>query len=181
MYPASLDLRDRRAVVIGGGTVATRRALGLVEAGAMVDVIAPVLSERLRRAVVDGLLGWHARPYRRGDLTSPEPAWLVHTATGQPGVDSAVARDAAEERIWCVNAADHLGSAAWTPSVVRGSGEALGIEIAITAGGDPGRAMALRDAVAALLQSGSLPVAAIRRPASGLTISPQASQEPLRA
>lgn len=66
MYPASLDLRDRRAVVIGGGTVATRRALGLVEAGAMVDVIAPVLSERLRRAVVDGLLGWCARPYRRG-------------------------------------------------------------------------------------------------------------------
>lgn len=180
MYPTALDLRGRRVVVVGGGAVATRRAMGLIDAGAVVDVIAPAISNMLAGLVAEGSVRWLARGYLPGDLTAPEPAWLVHTATGTPGTDERVAYEAAEARIWCVNAADHRRSAAWTPAVVRGVGEADGIEIAITAGGDPRRAMALRDAVAALLGDGSLPVAGVRRAPVGLTNSSQVSQETLR-
>ena len=59
---------------------------------------------------------------------------------------------------------------AWTPAVARGGadGPAEGITVAVTAGGDPRRAVAVRDAVAAALDSGTLPVRRVRRPASAL-------------
>ena len=40
-YPLMLDLTGRRAVVVGGGRVALRRAQALLAAGALVHVIAP--------------------------------------------------------------------------------------------------------------------------------------------
>ena len=51
----------------------------------------------------------------------PEPAWLVHTATGDPAVDDQVAREADAARTWCVRADDASRSAAWTPAVARGA------------------------------------------------------------
>ena len=47
-YPIYLDLRERPCVVIGGGRVAERKALSLLEAGADVTVVSPSLSPKLR-------------------------------------------------------------------------------------------------------------------------------------
>lgn len=166
-YPLALDLGGRRAVVVGGGPVAARRAAGLVAAGAAVEVFAPWASEDLREQAAAGAVVWHEREYLVGDLVDPEPAWLVHTATGDRPVDDAVAAHAEAARIWCVRADDAAASTAWTPAVARGGadGPAEGITIAVTAGGDPRRAVAVRDAVAAALDSGALPVRRVRRPA----------------
>src|ERR1700733_14965303 len=73
-YPIALDLSGRAVVVVGGGTVALRRARALVEAGAVVTVIAPQV-----RPEFDGL-GVHVVPrgYRDGDLYG---CWLGHAAT----------------------------------------------------------------------------------------------------
>ncbi len=46
-YPAYLDLRERPCVVIGGGAVAERKALSLLEAGAVVTIISPALTPKL--------------------------------------------------------------------------------------------------------------------------------------
>jgi uroporphyrin-III C-methyltransferase/precorrin-2 dehydrogenase/sirohydrochlorin ferrochelatase len=166
-YPLALDLGGRRAVVVGGGPVAARRAAGLAAAGAVVEVFAPWASEDLREQAAAGAVVWHEREYLVGDLVHPEPAWLVHTATGDRPVDDAVAAHAEAARIWCVRADDAAASSAWTPAVARGGarGPAEGITIAVTAGGDPRRAVAVRDAVAAALDSGSLPVRRLRRSA----------------
>ena len=163
-YPLTLDVRDRRVLVVGGGPVASRRAAGLVAAGAAVEVVAPWVTEDLRDLHSAGQVVWHERDYVVGDLVSPEPAWLVHTATGDRGVDAAVAAHADAARIWCVRADDASASSAWTPAVARGaeSGAAEGITVAVTAGGDPRRAVAVRDAVAAALDSGTLPVRRVR-------------------
>lgn len=163
-YPVSLDLRGRRAVVVGGGPVAARRTAGLVAAGAAVEVIAPWVTEDVQDLLADGRVVWHQREYLVGDLVDPEPAWLVHTATGDRDVDTAVAAHADAARVWCVRADDASASSAWTPAVARGaeSGPAAGVTIAVTAGGDPRRAVAVRDAVAAALDSGTLPVRRVR-------------------
>lgn len=121
MYPLFLDLTGRRVVVVGGGCVATRRARGLVEAGAAVEVIAPEITDGLRGLVASGAVAWTAREYRSGDLMDPDPAWVAHTATGVREVDALVSWEAAAERIWCVNAADRDRSTAWTPAVARGT------------------------------------------------------------
>jgi len=163
-YPITLDLSGRRVLVVGGGPVASRRTAGLLAAGAAVEVVAPWVTEDLRDAAEDGRLVWHERDYLVGDLVDPEPAWLVHTATGDRLVDEAVAAHADAARIWCVRADDAVSSAAWTPAVARGRADsaAEGVTVAVTAGGDPRRATAVRDAVAAALESGTLPVRRVR-------------------
>jgi uroporphyrin-III C-methyltransferase/precorrin-2 dehydrogenase/sirohydrochlorin ferrochelatase len=156
-YPVVLDLAGRRALVVGGGPVAARRATGLAEAGADVEVVAPWLCEELALLVADRRAAWHARDYLPGDV---DGAWFVQTATGDRAVDDAVAAAADAARVWCVRADDASRSAAWTPAVARTRD---GLLVAVTGGGDPGRSRAVRDAVAAGLDSGTLPVRRTRR------------------
>ena len=96
-YPLALDLADRMVVVVGGGQVARRRVTAMLEAGALVRVIAPEITAEL--AGLDVAL--HQRQYRDGDLTG---AWLAHAATDDPAVNAAVAAEAERRRIWCVRA-----------------------------------------------------------------------------
>ncbi|AXJ08398.1 uroporphyrinogen-III C-methyltransferase [Arthrobacter sp. PM3] len=151
IYPTALRLLGRAVLVVGGGPVAARRAKGLLDAGARVTVVAPVASPALAELAAAGLLTWEARPYRSSDV---DAVWFVQTATGDAAVDARVAADAEAQRIWCVNASDHEASAAWTPAVAVVDD----VKIAVNAGGDPRRAMALRDAVATALETGDLPL-----------------------
>ncbi|MGV1007370.1 MAG: uroporphyrinogen-III C-methyltransferase [Dermatophilaceae bacterium] len=168
MHPISLDLTGRRVLVVGAGAVATRRLRRLLADGADVTVVAPQASEEIVRLAGAGTLRWLARGYRRRDLTSPARAWLVHTATGSAAVDEAVATDADHAHIWCVRADDAGRSAAWTPAVARGTSASVadGVTVAVTGDRDPVRAVAVRDAVQAGLDSGVLPVRRTRRPAA---------------
>ncbi|UKA53325.1 uroporphyrinogen-III C-methyltransferase [Arthrobacter sp. FW305-BF8] len=151
IYPTALRLLGRPVLVVGGGRVAARRAKGLLDAGARVTVVAPEATPALRELADAGLLTWEPRIYRSDDV---DGVWFVQTATGDPAVDTRVAADAEAQRVWCVNASDHESSAAWTPAVA----EVDDVKIAVNAGGDPRRAMALRDAVATALESGDLPL-----------------------
>jgi uroporphyrin-III C-methyltransferase/precorrin-2 dehydrogenase/sirohydrochlorin ferrochelatase len=151
IYPTALRLLGRPVLVVGGGPVAARRAKGLLDAGARVTVVAPVASAALRELADAGLLTWERRPYVPSDV---DGVWFVQTATGDPAVDTQVSADAEAQRIWCVNASDHEASAAWTPAVAVVDD----VQIAVNAGGDPRRAMALRDAVATALETGDLPL-----------------------
>jgi uroporphyrin-III C-methyltransferase / precorrin-2 dehydrogenase / sirohydrochlorin ferrochelatase len=151
IYPTALRLLGRPVLVVGGGPVAARRAKGLLDAGAQVTVVAPVASPALQDMADAGLLTWEQRTYRPEDV---DGVWFVQTATGDSAVDAQVSADAEALRIWCVNASDHEASAAWTPAVA----EVDDVKIAVNAGGDPRRAMAVRDAVATALETGDLPL-----------------------
>ena len=147
-YPLLLDLTGRRVLVVGGGAVAARRALALADAGARVELVAPSIVSELRD---DPRIVVHHRGYHRDDLVD---AWLVQTCTGIDSVDAAVARDADGARIWCVRASAADVSAAWTPAVAR----LADVVVSVNAGADPVRARTLRDAIAALLRAGELPL-----------------------
>ncbi|GAB3279359.1 uroporphyrinogen-III C-methyltransferase [Sinomonas notoginsengisoli] len=156
LYPTSLRLLGRGTLVVGGGAVAARRAQGLLDAGAKVTLVAPEAGHDVVRLAEAGLLTWVRREYETGDL---EGVWFVQTATGRPEVDARVAADAEGRRIWCVNAADHESSAAWTPAVARVDD----VTVAVNAGGDPRRAKALKDAILLALRTGKLPLRRHRR------------------
>ncbi|MFJ6155138.1 uroporphyrinogen-III C-methyltransferase [Pseudarthrobacter sp. NPDC092184] len=151
IYPTALRLLGRPVLVVGGGPVAARRAKGLLDAGARVTVVAPVASAALKELADAGLLTWEPRPYLSEDV---DGVWFVQTATGDSAVDAQVSADAEAQRVWCVNASNHEASAAWTPAVA----EVDDVKIAVNAGGDPRRAMAVRDAVATALETGDLPL-----------------------
>lgn len=150
-FPLGLRLAGRRVLVVGGSHVATRRALSLVEAAADVHVVSPQVSASLAAAVGRGTITWHAREYRTGDL---DGSWLVQTATDVPAVDDQVARDAEAARVFCLKGGDPDNATAWSPAVARVDD----VTIAVSGGGDAGRAVRLRDAVATALQTGDLPL-----------------------
>ena len=151
-YPIELDLTGRAAVVVGGGAVALRRASALVEAGAQVTVIAPVVCAEFAELGVTLL----NRRYCDGDLIG---AWLVHAATDEAEVNEAVAAAADAARIWCVRADTGADSAARMPAVTR-HGD---VTVAVTAGGDPRRSQRIRSAISDRLARGELPVRRQRR------------------
>jgi uroporphyrin-III C-methyltransferase/precorrin-2 dehydrogenase/sirohydrochlorin ferrochelatase len=165
-YPLILSVAGRRVVVVGGGPVAARRARTLVDAGAAVHVVAPQADPSLEKLAAEGTITWSGRRYRAGDL---DGAWLVHTATGDADVDRQVLADADAARVWCVHAGDAAQATAWVPAVATVDD----VVVAVNAGGDPRRASGLRDAIAALLKAGSLPLRRRRR------TTPRAGQAPV--
>lgn len=160
LYPTSLRLLGRPALVVGGGTVAARRAKALLDAGAQVTLVAPVLSAPARELADAGLLTWHARGYESADMLG---AWYAVAASKNSEVDALVAADAESHRTWCVNHSDAEESAAWTPAVAT----VEDIKVAVNAGGDPLRAVAIRNAIAAALESGDLPLSRYRTASRG--------------
>ena len=150
-FPLTLRVSGRKVVVVGGGHVATRRAHGLVEAGAALTVVAPTLTARLAELAAQGRITWEKRAYAGGDL---DGAWLVQTATADAATDERVAADAEAQAIWCLKGGDPEAATAWAPAVARVDD----VLIAVSGGGDAGRAAKLRDGVAAALQAGDLPM-----------------------
>lgn len=155
-YPLTLSVAGRRVVVVGGGPIAARRARSLVDAGAAVHVVTPQADPSLEKLAAESTITWSARRYQTGDL---DGAWLVHTATGDADVDRQVLADADAARVWCVHAGDAAQATAWVPAVATVDD----VVVAVNAGGDPRRATGLRDAIRALLETGSLPLRRRRR------------------
>ncbi|TQJ24650.1 uroporphyrin-III C-methyltransferase/precorrin-2 dehydrogenase/sirohydrochlorin ferrochelatase [Micromonospora sp. A202] len=143
-YPLGLRLDGRRVVVVGGGAVATRRVPALLDAGADVLLVAPELTPALRARVDAGRLHWVPRRFVPEDL---DGAWLVQVAIDDPLAAASVSAVAAERRIFCVRADDRKAATAWTPAVTRHGP----VTVAVLGGGDPRRAMTVRDAIRDLL------------------------------
>src|SRR3954449_1444534 len=149
VYPVGLRLLGRRVVVVGGGQVAHRRVAGLLEARALVTVVSPEVTPALEALVEPGSLTWVPRRYERGDL---DGAWYAVAATDDPAVNAAVAAEAEGLRIFCARADDRSASSVWTPAVGRQGDLVVGVH----GGGDPQRAVGVRDAVVAGLTDGSI-------------------------
>ncbi len=77
----------RRAIVVGGGPLAARRAAGLVRASTPVAVFAPTLCDDIFDLLAERLVTWENRWPTLPDLAD---AWLVHAATGDAEIDTRV-------------------------------------------------------------------------------------------
>ena len=90
MYPVCLEIVDKLCIVVGGGSVAERKVLGLLTAEAQVRVISPRITETLSMLAADGRIEWLARGYEEGDLAG---AMLVFAATDSNEVQKAVVQE----------------------------------------------------------------------------------------
>ncbi|MEY9891336.1 uroporphyrin-III C-methyltransferase/precorrin-2 dehydrogenase/sirohydrochlorin ferrochelatase [Catenulispora sp. MAP5-51] len=149
VYPAALRLAGRRVVVVGAGPVAQRRVLGLLDARADVLVVAPEATPAIEALADGGEIVWERRPYREGDLAQ---AWYAVAAADDPAVNAAVAREAEAGRVFCSRADSAEDSSAWTPAVGRHDG----VTVSVIGGGDPRRAVDVRDGVLEGLRDGTL-------------------------
>jgi siroheme synthase-like protein len=141
VYPVALLAAGRACLVVGGGQIAHRKALGLLEAGADVTVVAPEVAAELAALP----LRIERRTYLPGEAAG---YWLVCTATGDEPTDRAVFADAERAGI-LVNAADDPAHCSYLlPANHRVGPVTISVS---TAGASPGLAVWLRDRVAAQL------------------------------
>jgi len=92
VVPIAIHAAGTTVVVVGGGSVATRKAITFLTAGAQVSVIAPTISGELReKADANDRLHLHAREYAPADIAE---AMLVVAATDIPAVNEQVVADA---------------------------------------------------------------------------------------
>lgn len=141
-YPVLLDLRGRPCVVIGGGTIATGKVDGLLEAGAMVTVIAPELTPKLAALAAAGRVRHLARPYQTGDLAG---AFLAIGATDDRAANAAVWEEATARNL-LFNAVDDVPHCNFiAPSILRQGDLTVSIS---TSGKAPALAVRLKERLA---------------------------------
>ena len=130
-----------KAVVVGGGAVGTRKALALADSGAQVTVIAPRVSEELAEAERQ-----HRITVIHGEYASKqlEGANLVVAATDSRDANAQIAVDA-HANGQLVNITDFPDEGNFHTMALHRSGD---VTIAVSAGGVPGAAARIRDAIA---------------------------------
>lgn len=89
--PVCLKLTDAAVVLVGGGTVATRKARLLLRAGAILTVVAPTISNELRTLLAEQGGVWQQSLYREDDLHG---RMLVIAATPDRKTNEQIFRDA---------------------------------------------------------------------------------------
>jgi len=132
-------------VVIGGGTVAEQKVLGLLTAGAHVTVVSPETTLRLADLAASGGIDLRRRSYRAGDLAG---AWLAIAATDDRTANAAVWAEA--ERLGVpLNAVDDLDHCSFIAPAIHREGD---ITVAVsTSGKSPALAARLRQRAARLV------------------------------
>ncbi len=90
-YPAFLNLKGKKTVVVGGGKIAERKILALLKAGADVTVISPEITKRIAGEKLKGRIKHISRQYGRGDSRK---AFLVIAATSSQEINRRVSEDA---------------------------------------------------------------------------------------
>lgn len=124
-YPAFIDLKNKKAVVVGGGKVSERKVRSLVKAGASVKIISPVITANLEKLKEKGQVTHIRRNYRKGDLRD---AFVVIAGTSSKEINSGIARDAG----YLVNVVNSPAEGNYiVPSLVRRGS----LSIAISTGG----------------------------------------------
>jgi precorrin-2 dehydrogenase / sirohydrochlorin ferrochelatase len=127
-FPAFLDLRGRRCLVVGGGEIGERKTHALLDCGARVTIVSPSVTTRLAALAASGRLVHRARPFRRSD---PRGCALAVAATGDPRVDRVVATAARRWRA-IVNVVDRPQHCDFIVPAVLRRGE---LQIAVSTGG----------------------------------------------
>ena len=134
-YPAFLNLRGKKCIVVGGGKVAERKITALIRAGACVMVISPELTATLERRKAAGEIDHIGRKYRKGDLKG---AFLAIAGTSIEEVNRAVSIEA-PLLVNVVDAPELCNFIA--PAVVRRGALAIAVS---TGGASPAMASAVR-------------------------------------
>ncbi len=114
-YPVNLNLKGKKAVVIGGGKIAERKLKGLLDASADVTIVSPKLTTTLTEYAQKGKVIWMKKNFDASDI---QDAFLIIAATDQEKVNLAVKKAAAPHQL--ISLVDNQGESNFIlPSVVN--------------------------------------------------------------
>ncbi len=101
-YPVNLDIQNRKCLVVGGGSVGTRKVMTLLECGAVVTVVSYDVAEELLELAGKKMIELKRRPYESSDI---DGMFLVIGATDNEELNRQINKDAEHQNKLC-NIAD---------------------------------------------------------------------------
>ena len=172
-YPIYLNLNGKRALVVGGGTIAEGKIDRLQQAGAGITVVSPEATPGIVRYADNGEVRWLRREYGAGDL---DGAFIVIAATNQRDVNQRIFEDA--ERLGILlNVVDDPPRCNFiAPSIVERGPVTLAIS---TGGASPALARKLRESLGESAElrwadmAGVMSAARKRLRETGVSVDPQ--------
>ena len=124
-YPVNLNIENKKCVVVGGGKIAYDKIVGLLEAGALVDVIAPEFCSEI--LALESQLNLIRADYSADKISTGA---VLIAATNNPELNQQIAADARAKH-FLVNIVDDFAGDFIVPSRIR-RGDFL---LAISTGG----------------------------------------------
>lgn len=115
-YPISLNIENRLCLVVGGGKVAGRKVMSLLDCGARVRLVSPELCEELQNVVQSGRVRYIRDCYRKEHL---EGAFLVIGATDSDEINHRVSQDCMQSGLLINVVDDPPRGNFYVPAVLR--------------------------------------------------------------
>jgi len=124
LYPVFIKLKNKRCVVVGGGTVACRKVKSLLETEATVKVISLKLCHEMIVLIKDHQTEYHQRAFQPADL---EGAFMVIAATDDAAANQHIWDEANKKNILAnvVDVSELCNF--YVPSVIRDGDLAIAI------------------------------------------------------
>ena len=114
-YPIFLQLKNFRCLVVGGGAVALRKVKGLLNAGALPQIIAPEVNAELLSIIEQNKLVWIERKFETNDTKGFQ---LIIAATNDKETNAAIRLEAITAHLLVNDVTDPDGSNFHVPALV---------------------------------------------------------------
>lgn len=128
-FPFFADIRDKKTVVIGAGTIAARRIRTLTEFCAHIVVVAPEANPQVQAMAQQGLITLRQKDYEREDLFGAD---LVLAATDNPKLNDEIHSVCKCLGIWVNVCSDQRKCDFHFPGIVKQDEVVIGINAAGT-------------------------------------------------
>jgi precorrin-2 dehydrogenase/sirohydrochlorin ferrochelatase len=115
-YPINLNIKDKKCLVAGGGFVALRKVIRLVECEASIRIISPEIISQLVEIAKKETIELLYRKIRSDDL---HDAFMIFAATNDTDVNKSISQWALNRNILCNNADQPDESDFTLPSIIE--------------------------------------------------------------
>lgn len=127
-YPIFVDLENKPVLIVGGGNVAYRKVITLLDHGAIVRIVSPHILPELKALVDLKCCFWSEKEYEREDI---KDAAIIFSCTEKDEVNTVVSRDA-HELCRLINVVDDPEKCSFIVPSIMQQGE---LKIAVSTGG----------------------------------------------
>ena len=131
-FPLFVNMEEKEVLVIGGGTIATRRVKALLEFGCSICVLAPEVSAEMNKMIQEGCVEWICDSFenlKQVSMDVSEPFFVLAAATSE--VNQKVVEECRKAGILVNDASRKENCDFYFPGLVKGGDVVIGI----TAGG----------------------------------------------
>lgn len=143
--PVGLDLRGKDCLVIGGGSVGTRKAATLAHVGAIVTVVSPTVTRELEELITAKRVRWLRETFREEHLLG---VFLAVAATDDDASNAEVVATAVQRGTLACDASSAQRSQLIFGALLESDEVTIGV---FTGGRDPSLARRVRDRIARLV------------------------------